>query len=551
MFWNPLQTLGSGVGIEIRGEDLVVTLVKSRWKGVSVAAQTTVRDFRRRPAAEWGEEYQAFLRSHGFRGLPATLALPRGEVIVRLLSLPAVSRAELRSAVRFQVDTLHPYGDDNVYYGYSLLRQATRGGGAAAKGPAKGPGEGGAAANATAEVAVVIAARAVVDGYADLFAEADVKLRGITVAAASYYSATRLVRRREPAPFLLVDRRGDAYELYGESAARPFFSAIFDARNMPLEKAIDAAAAELRLPEQEIPLVITGEPRTAPSPLAAEEVLGSPLAAPAGFDLARDATAFVTGVAGASPRWGWRVNLLPAARRSASARWPVAATVAAAAAVALVVLALAVRRPLQDSRYARELGREARRLEAVEREVRGLEMQTQKARARRAQLEDFRRRTEADLALVTEISRRLPKTVWLTTLEVGDDAVQMTGQAEAAAPLLGLLDNSGAVTGASFTTSITRGDRGEMFRIRASRRSQVALPAPPTAPHPGPAPVAATPGPAHAATAHAEPPAGAAHAAAHPAAPVAGTPPPGGGAVPPVGDTPIQGPYPMMRRGKP
>src|SRR5713226_2070803 len=164
MLRNPLLTLGTGAGIEIRGDDLSVALVKSRWKGVTVAGATLLRDFRRRPASEWGQEYRQFLKSHQFRDWPAMLALPREEAIVRLLALPAVSGSELRTAVQYQVDGLHPYGDDSVYYSFAALERR-------AEAPAEAP----------IELAVVIAAKEVVDRYADLFVEAGVKLRGITV----------------------------------------------------------------------------------------------------------------------------------------------------------------------------------------------------------------------------------------------------------------------------------------------------------------------------------------------------------------------------------
>src|SRR5712692_2331629 len=460
---NPLVTLGTGAGIEIRGDDLSVALVKSRWKGVTVAGTTLLRDFRRRPASEWGLEYRQFLKSHQFRDWPAMLALPREEAIVRLLALPAVSRSELKAAVQYQVDGLHPYGEDSVYYSFAALERRAE-----------------APAEARVELAVVIAAKEVVDRYADLFLEAGVKLRGITVAAAGYYGAPRLLRGRPPEAFLVADQHNSAFELYGESAARRFFTAAFDSRLMPLEKALAAAAAELRIeepdPGQAVPLLVCGD-RTVQSPLAPEQVLGSPLRAPQEFDLARDAAAFVTALAGACPRWGWRTNLLPASRRSSSARWPMALTAAAAVAVLLVALVLWLRAPLQDRRYARELDREIKRLEAVEREVRGLERQAEKVRSRRAQLEGFRRRPEADLALLTEISRRLPATVWLSNIEIAEDSVQLVGQADAAAPLLGLVDTSGMLTGASFTGSIQRSEHKEVFRMKAARRLQ-ALPAP-------------------------------------------------------------------------
>jgi Tfp pilus assembly protein PilN len=429
---NPIQILGTGAGLEIRGDDLEVALVRSRWKGVSVVGATTLRDFRHRPPAEWGAEYQAFVKAHGHAELPATLALPRGEVMVRLVSLPPLSAAEQRSAVRLQVDTLHPYGEDAVYWSYSALAGSS-------------------------SVVVVLAERAVVDRYAALFAEAGIGLRGVTVAAAAYYGA---IRRLDLAPgsFLMVDQQGAACELYGESAARPVWSATFDCAAMPLEKAVAAAASELRIDEN----------RAARTP---DEVLGADLGAPA--------TAFAIGLAAACPRLGWRLNLLPKERRVSSARWPVAATAAAAALTGLVALLLWLRGPVQDRRYTQELQREIRRLEAVEREVRALEQRTETARARRRQLEGFRRRPEADLHLVTEISRRLPPTAWLANLQTTEEVVEMGGTAESAAPLLSLLDDSGVVTGAAFAQSIQRQENRETFRIRAARRAAGTSPPPP------------------------------------------------------------------------
>ncbi len=459
MLWNRLLTLGAGVGIEIRDGDLVVTLVKSGWRGVTVRGKTVLRDFRRRPASEWGEEYRAFLKGHDFRDLAATLVLPRDEVIIRLLELPAVAGAEWRSAVRYQLDSLHPYGEEEVYSSFAPLGRARAGAAAAAAG--------------SHAVAVVIAARAVVERYADLFGEAGVKLAGVTVAAAAYHGAAKLAQDRGTprAPFLVADCHDSKLEIYGESESRPFFSAAFDAATMPLEKAVAAAGSELRLPDDnDVPLVACGAAAAGASSAPAEKVFGSPLQWPPEFDLQRDLTTFAGALAGACRRWGWRTNLLPAARRSSSARWPLAATAATAACAVLVGLLLLLRGTIQDRRYAAAVEREIRQLEAVEKEVRALEQQAQKLRARRAQIESFRRRTESDASLVAEISRRLPPAVWLTSIEVGPEAVQLAGQAEAAAPLLGLLDSSGALTGAAFVGSIARAENRENFRIRAARR---------------------------------------------------------------------------------
>jgi hypothetical protein len=60
--------------------------------------------------------------------------------------------------------------------------------------------------------------------------------------------------------------------------------------------------------------------------------------------------------------------------------------------------------------------------------------------------------------------------VWLNLIEVDDKAAQLAGQADSAAPLLGLLDGSGVLREAAFAASITRNENRDIFRIRAARK---------------------------------------------------------------------------------
>src|SRR5205814_7626970 len=53
--------------------------------------------------------------------LSATVLLPRREVIVRQVSLPGVAAKDIDGAIRFQLDALHPYGEDEVAWGWSRL----------------------------------------------------------------------------------------------------------------------------------------------------------------------------------------------------------------------------------------------------------------------------------------------------------------------------------------------------------------------------------------------------------------------------------------------
>ena len=107
-----LLQFGLGVGIEIGPRDLEVVAARVRPTGVNVLGRLVIADFASRPAAEWGAEYARFLSPLGLSHVSATVLLPRREVIVRHLSLPGVKGRDVDGAVRFQLDSMHPYCDD-------------------------------------------------------------------------------------------------------------------------------------------------------------------------------------------------------------------------------------------------------------------------------------------------------------------------------------------------------------------------------------------------------------------------------------------------------
>src|SRR5438105_3739129 len=116
-----LLAFGSGVGIEIGATGLEVVAARVRPSRIEVLGRLVIENYAARPAAEWGAEYSRFLKSVGMGYLSATVLLPRREVIVRQVSLPGVGGKDMQSAIRFQMDNLHPYGEEEVVWGSSRL----------------------------------------------------------------------------------------------------------------------------------------------------------------------------------------------------------------------------------------------------------------------------------------------------------------------------------------------------------------------------------------------------------------------------------------------
>ncbi len=231
--FKKMLAFGGGVGIQIVGprgsESLRIAAARVRPGRAQLRGGFTIEDFPHQPAGQWGADYAAFLKKLGLRYVAATVILPRADVIVRPLTLPGVSDKDLDSAVRFQMDGLHPYNEDDVYSSYTRL-----------------PG--------TPLVLVAVARRETVERYAAPFEEAGIKIGGFTCSAAAVYSALRLFGTTPAAELLaLDDSNAGSLEYYGESPARPVFSASFDSDP---ERAATLAAAELRIAPDTRPVAL-------------------------------------------------------------------------------------------------------------------------------------------------------------------------------------------------------------------------------------------------------------------------------------------------------
>jgi len=428
-----LLAFGSGIGIEIGAEDLEVAVARVRPSGVQVLGRLTLPRYSERPAGEWGADYQRFLKTVGMSHLSATVLLPRRDVIVRQIALPGVASKDREAAIRFQLDSLHPYGDAEVCWGWS---------------PAGG-----------SSALVGIARREAVDHYVRLFVEAGIAISTFTFSAAALHAAIRLngaakTHANGNGGFLAMSVAATgAVEVYGESAARPVFSAEFE---LAPERAAVLALAELRL-----------SPET--PPLKLQEVLPAPGINPVANDLSRNALPYATALAGACPQLASAANVLPPEHRRASSRAFFIPTVVLTGILLLAVAALIVYSNYADRQYLRRLDAEIARLEPQARRAAALDRAIDNARARSLLLDQFRTLTRGDLDALNELTKLLAPPVWTSSINLTHDSVRIVGEAPQAAPLLKLLDSSPLFQNSEFQ-QVSRSGTVESFQIRAGRR---------------------------------------------------------------------------------
>lgn len=427
-----LLRFGTGVGIVAEERDLEICLARVRPGGARLLGSLRIENYRERRASEWGAEYSRFLARHQASHLAAWLVAPRPEVIVRQIRLPGVADKEAVAAVAFQLDSLHPFSSEEILHDFRRIGR-------------------------TAAFSVAVAEQRVIDFYTALFAEAGVKLAGITFSGSAVFVSSRLYGQPPAEGFLAVreaaSAAGPAVEIYGESPACPLFSAIFDE---PRGRAATLAAAELRLgPDAPV--------------LAWEDLLPKPAPSGPPAEPAPSPVAWAAALAAACPHLGAPLNLLPPAMRAASSRAQYAPTAALATVLLLLGAAMAADGLWMDRQYRKTLEAEMARLTPQAQRVEKLDREMAAAVQRIELLEGFRRRTRSHLDTVLELNNMIEPPGWLQSLQVTPEQASLWGESPRADELLKKLEASPRFQAAEFTAPLSRGPAGDVFRIRVRR----------------------------------------------------------------------------------
>ncbi len=419
---------GTGLGIAIGTRDLDWSIVRSRPSASRLVASGKIRDFRSRPAAEWGSELLRALQAAGEKHLVASILIPREETIVRTLNLPGVPDSEVAAAIELQADTLHPFGDEEIAWAWSRTGKDS--------------------------ILVGLVRKALLTYYETLFSEAGVGLAAVTFSSAAIHAALRM-RGAAPASILCFQHgfnTGDRIEVYGESQARPVYSAEF---SLSPERALAVARAELRL-----------------SPDCVAQPLAEALNVPATEGLSP--LSYALALAASAPLANRFANLLPKDRRASSARRQYLLPLILAVLAVLAALICFVAIPaISEHRYLNSLNDEIRTLEPGALRAQALDKSITANLAKISSLDDFRRRTQADLEVLNELTRLLQPPVWTNSIEIYTDSVTISGEADQAAPLLKLLDSSPLFQNSEFAVTVNHSGTVDQFRIKTMRRGRV------------------------------------------------------------------------------
>ena len=427
--WHRALIFGTAAAIELGERDLQAVIVRARPRGATVTARITIADFRTRPPKEWGTEYHKWLRQNGERNLSSVIVLPRREAIVRVVPLPGVAKKDIANAIGYQVDALHPYGDEEVAFGWSSLNGGN--------------------------VLLGMMRRVTLENYVQLFQDAGIPSSGFTFSASALRAALHLYGK-PPAEFLAyAEDESGVVEVYGQSAARPVFSAEF---HLPPARALALARAELRLTPTAV----------APGPLA--DILPKPIVRQAKIGAAVPALAFAGALAHVGSRRNPYANLLPAERRTIRSRARFIPTIVLGLTLAIAGGGWLAYQQMREQQYLDEISSEIRKVQPTANKAAFLDKTTEEHRARIKLIDDYRKRGQGFVEVMAELTRLLPPPIWTQSIEITQDTVTISGEAENAATLLKILDASPIFRNSELMMGVMRVNQAETFRIRMQRK---------------------------------------------------------------------------------
>lgn len=484
--------LQTGIGIDCEGETFRAMYVRRQWNRLRVVDRLEIPEYRKLEAAECGRLYRAFLRKHGLKSPQTVVALPRSAALLRSLTFPQTVEKELARAVEYQLDSLHPFEEGEVYWDFAVWKWPPAGAWGKLSANAAESGRG------RLETIVGIAERKQVDAAAAWFEEAGIPVSQFGVAAALWIAMLwpRLQAAfPNTAVFFLLNASASRTEFIGYAPGRePIWQEVaglsdsVESANGILEEVkreLELARSALRVsPEERPPLVVCGSRTPGASALAAgdfpfrivpvEQLLPVSAMGAGGLGRTEPSVALAAALAAASAKSLLPFNLLPAERRTYESPLVHLPTYALASLVVLLTLALGLRGPFQDWLYSRHLEREMEALRPRLQELEVTQTNTDAARARLQLLASTRQSVALPLEILNELTRILPQDIWLQQLAYDGDTVTLNGFAPAASGLLQTLAASPYFENPQFRSSISRTQEGrEVFMIDVRLRAAV------------------------------------------------------------------------------
>lgn len=431
--------LKSSVGIEIRGNDLIISALRSNFSGSVFTGFAKIADYRSRDREEVRQELARFFKSQRLNRDNLVLGIPRGDVVIRHLDLPREVEDNLKQVVQYQVQTFEPSESERSCYDYAPLKPADK--------------------DKRLRVLLVLARKTILDGHLQTLRELDIRPVLVSVGPAALANMfLGSLNGKGSRTFALADVKPGGLETmlvrngslaYSREAAKE----QDEEWGVLLRREIELAVSRARLnPDEAIDsLVLSGEGSETVYEEIREQIPGVQLIGDlVRFEMAPENRSRLqqAGVSlglaftGMTRRPPLRINLLPGELRIRQSSWAYVPTAVLGLAALVLLIGLGTHRLIQERVVIRELDAQIEALRPDVERVQRVRSQTQGLEKRINFIESLFRRKDMNLEILQELTNILPTDTFLNIYRNQDCSIQIAGSSASAEALIPALERS-------------------------------------------------------------------------------------------------------------
>jgi Tfp pilus assembly protein PilN len=432
--------LRGSVGIEIRGEDLLLASLQSNFSSGVFTSFRRINEFNQKPLEEVRNSINSFFKSKGLGRDNIILGIPQSDIILRYLDFPREVEDNIKQVVQYQAQSFEPSEEEKFYFDFAVLKDRP---------DAK-------------RIAVLLAMvkKSTLDERLMQLKAFDI--RPVRVMAGSLAMANLFLQDRKGLgnkTFLLANLTAAGIEVvalrngamvYNHEMPRGEISSW----KQPLLKAMEAAVSKIRLGPDEFieKVVLSGDEAEAARQEIHDEIgdcelITKELKIEASLECRPhfQEASIPLGLAysGMVRRPPLVINLLPAALRTRRTRWVYVPTIILGLIIIVLLAGLGFRRVIQEQILSRKLDEAINSLQTDVDRVRSIKLQSEELEKRTQTVEDILGKQNKNLEVLQELTSLIPPETYLTAYSMNrDGTINISGIGPAPEALISQLESS-------------------------------------------------------------------------------------------------------------
>ena len=432
-------SLKTGVGIELRGEDMLIASLQSNFSAEVFTHFTRIQGYRTRNKEEVRREINLFFRSHGLSKERIVLGIPRRDIILRYLDLPSEVADNLKQVVQYQVQSFEPTEEDRFYHDHALLR--------------------GNGAGKRLSVMLVMVRKAMLDDLLQHLLA--LGIRPVSVTAGSIGLSNIFLQNRKDLQgktFILGNLVASALEIIALREGSMVFS-----REVPKDEETSwkdlvlretaEATSKIRLgPEGTVEkMALAGESSESAEVEIKSEIpdceliqncIGLNVPGENKPHIQEAASALGLAYTGMVRNPSIKLNLLPPERRLHQSRWAYVPTAILGLSIVALLCSLGLHRMAQDRILIRKLDQEIQALEGPVATVQSYRSQSEALEKKAKSVEELLNNRDMNLEVLRELTTILPPDTFLNSYTYQEGTIQLSGMSGSASDLIPQLERS-------------------------------------------------------------------------------------------------------------